>query len=104
MPLRIVLSALLTYAVATAMGQIVLSRLKLSLSRAEWWFLAFVTGSACLSALIFLLATLRWIYPGVLLVLAAPLLAVRIGFVRDAYRDAGLPQARLNWRWKAAFW
>src|SRR5690242_14961761 len=126
MPLRIVAAALLTYAVSTATGEILLSRLKLRLSRGEWWFLAFLTGSACLSTLVFLLANLRWVYPGSLLALSAVLLGLRIGLVgrwrghwsrraslgRDARVETSLDPADtsvcavsdLDWRWKTAFW
>jgi hypothetical protein len=55
-PLKIVSTALLTYAVCVAAGQLLLTFLKLKLWRPEWWFLGFVLGSACFSTLLFFLA------------------------------------------------
>jgi hypothetical protein len=99
---RILLSALLVAVVCTAAGQVLLHRLKLRLHRDEHLFLAFLTGSACVSTLMFLLAALRRVYPGVLWALAAGVLIARAVLVRGiSYEPAPPSPAR---RWRIAFW
>ncbi|MBI1789859.1 MAG: hypothetical protein HYR60_20200 [Acidobacteria bacterium] len=66
--LPILFGASLTVATCWALGRLVLRRVPLC--REELHLLAFVTGSACLSALTFLLCALHLARPGVFLAVA----------------------------------
>jgi hypothetical protein len=103
MPLKIVASALLTYAVCLAAGQLLLTWLKIRLWRAERWSLGFVLGSACLSTLVFFLAALRWIYPWVLVMAAG---AILLTWLLLCSRSPGepTPPPYLSLPWQLAFW
>jgi hypothetical protein len=103
-PARILFSAVLVYTLCTAAGLILLHRLKLRLARAEAWFLAFLCGSACVSTLVFLLAILKCVYPGVLLAVSAAVLIARLLLVRgdSLHKEPTAPPA--GRRWQTAFW
>ena len=102
-PLKIVAAALLTYAVCVAAGQLLLTSLKLRLSRAEWRFLGFVLGSACFSTLLFFLAALRWIYPWVLAVTGGAILLFWF-LLRGRSPNEPTPPASLSLPWRLVFW
>jgi hypothetical protein len=98
---NILFGSLLTVAVSWALGTILLRKLSLELYRVEERLLAFVTGSACLSLIIFVLCVLKLAHRGVFLALGFLILAwaFRIG----AHRGRGKEFAPLHWVWKATF-
>lgn len=102
-PVKILASALLTYSICVASGQLLLICLKLKLTRAEHWFFGFLLGSACLSTVMFFVAALRWIYDGVLLALGA---GVLLGWYLLRRRLVFEPTAEppLSLPWRLVFW
>jgi hypothetical protein len=98
---NILFGCLLTVAVSWALGTILLRKLSLELYRVEERLLAFVTGSACLSAIMFVLCALKLVHRGVLFALSFLILgwALRIG----AHRGRGKEFASLHWAWKWTF-
>jgi hypothetical protein len=97
--LYILLGCGLTLATATALGMLLLQRLRLVLYRQEQLFFSFVVGSGCLSFLVFSLAAAGFVQKGVFLAIAvlAICLAVRTGAIRFA-GDA-LPPLPPVWRY-----
>jgi len=73
--MRIVLAILfgsaLTAATAWALGAILIRKLSLVFYRAEEWLFSFLVGSACLSAIVFALASVKLARKGVFLALGA---------------------------------
>ena len=71
--MRIVLSILfgwtLTVATAWALGAILIRKLSLVFYRTEEWLFSFLIGSACLSAIVFALASVKLARKGVFLAL-----------------------------------
>jgi hypothetical protein len=98
---NILFGCLLTAAVSWALGTILLRKLSLDLYRVEERLLAFVTGSACLSVVMFALCALKLVHRGVLFALSFLILAwaFRIG----AHRGRGKEFAPLHWAWKWTF-
>ena len=97
----ILFGACLTAASAWAAGGLLFQLLHLKLRRHEHHLLAFVTGAACLSLMVFLLATVGLVRKGVLLALGAALIALAIR--RGVHRDAGAPFPALPRFWKILF-
>jgi hypothetical protein len=97
----ILFGACFTTASAWAVGGLLFQLLHLKLRRHEHHLLAFVTGSACLSLMVFLLATVGMVRKGVLLVLGATLIALAIR--RRVHRDAGEPFPALPRVWRIVF-
>src|ERR1700677_3620696 len=95
----VLFGALFTVATAWSLGLLLFRKLSLVLHVWEERLLAFVAGSACLSAIMFLLSITRMVRRGVLLVLA---LAI-IGYAAysGAFRRTGKPFPPLPqlWRW-----
>ena len=87
--------ALITIATAWALGTVVLRRLSSSLDAAEEMLLALVTGSACLSTLVFGLCAVGLARKGVFLGIA--LVAILFATVSS---ERHLPIAPLPWRLK----
>jgi hypothetical protein len=96
--LSILFGAAFTVAVSLALGRLLLARLKLTFYRQEELPLAFVTGAAVLSLLVFLLSAARLVYDGVFLATGFAILAWT-GRER-LYRLAGesLPPLPRLWR------
>jgi len=73
--MRIVLAILfgsaLTVATAWALGAILIRKLSLVFYRAEEWLFSFLVGSACLSGVVFALASVKLARKGVFLALGA---------------------------------
>ncbi len=95
----ILFAAAFTAAVCFALGKLLLQRLSIALHREEEIPLAFVTGAACLSLMVFLLCAARLAYDGVFLGLGvlALVIAERNGALALAReRLPALPRA---WRW-----
>ncbi len=98
----ILFGAAFAVTVSAALGALLVRTLGVRLYRQEERFVAFVAGSACLSMLMFFLAAVHAVYPGVLLALGAAILAVALR--RHAWRPAGEPLAPVSPAWRALFW
>ena len=98
-PLYILFGALFTVVVAWALGAILFRRLRLKLYRAEERLLAFVTGSALLSGIVFLLCCTGLARKGVFL--AIGFAAIAGAWRMGVHRTAGdpLPPLSKTWRW-----
>jgi hypothetical protein len=99
--LAVLFGATLTVATAWCLGTILLRKLSLSLYRVEERLFAFMLGSACLSAIMFALATLKLVRRGVLLALA--ILVIGYAFYSGAHRPKGPEFPALPQRWKWIF-
>ena len=97
--LPILFGALFTAATAWSLGMLVLRNVAALVYIWERRLLAFVVGSAGLSAVLFVLSAVRLVYPGVLLMLGAGI----IGYAAysGAFRSAGkaFPPLPQLWRW-----
>lgn len=95
----ILFAALFTITFAFSLGMLIFRSLSLALYKWEERLLAFVVGSACLSAIMFVLCSTRLVYRGVLLVLGLATVAYTL-FTR-AFRSDRKIFARLgaSWRW-----
>ena len=84
---------------AWSLGMLLLRGLKLDLDQWEERLLAFMAGSACLSAVMFVLSALRVVHHGVLWAVALAILgyAAHSGVFRPSKRT--LPPLPNNWRW-----
>jgi Dolichyl-phosphate-mannose-protein mannosyltransferase/F5/8 type C domain len=96
--LAILFGASLTIVTAWSLGAILLRRLALVLYRTEERLLAFLVGSALLSAIMFLLASLRIVHKGVLLALA--IASIGYAFYSGAHQPLGKPFPPLPRLWK----
>ena len=103
-PLRIAGAGLLTYAVCMAAGQILFRALQLKLAGAERHFLTFLSGSACVSTLMLVLALVRCIYPWVLVFFAAAVLLGGMLCLRGDLAQPPPDQPAPKRAWKIAFW
>jgi hypothetical protein len=97
--LNVLFGASFAVATAWALGAILLRKLSLSLYRIEERLFSFVVGSACLSALVFVLATVKLVRKGVFLTLG--LLIIGYALYSGAHRSCGKEFPRLSpaWRW-----
>ena len=95
----ILFGASLTIATAWALGAILLRKLSIALYRAEERLFSFLLGSACLSAIMFALATLKLARRGVFLALG--ILVVGYAFYSGAHRSKGnqFPPLPRLWKW-----
>jgi len=100
--LAILFGAGFTVLVSMALGTLLLRALGVRFYRQEERFFAFVTGSACLSMLMFALAAMHAVYPGVLLAMGTLALAVAVW--RRAWKPQGEPLAPVGRAWRALFW
>ncbi|PYT31473.1 MAG: hypothetical protein DMG57_05030 [Acidobacteria bacterium] len=89
---------LLTVLVSGALGKLLLRRLHVRLYRPEEDPFAFLTGSACLSTLVFLMAAMHLIYKPVLLGLSAIILAVAVHQRLWKPRGESFPPLATNWK------
>jgi Dolichyl-phosphate-mannose-protein mannosyltransferase len=96
------LGALFTVVTAWSLGMLLLRRLAVVLHKWEERLLAFVAGSVCLSAVMFVLSATRLVHRGVLVALA---LAI-IGYAAysGAFRSAAKPFPPLPRSWGWVFW
>lgn len=95
----VLFGALITVVTAWSLGMLLLRKLSLSFYKWEERLLAFIAGSACLSAIMFILSAVRVVHRGVLGVLAAAIIgyAAYSGALRsDAKPSPPLPRL---WRW-----
>lgn len=97
----ILFGAAFTVAVSLSAGLLLLRGLGLQLYRTEERLLAFVTGAACLSALVFSLTMLHLAHKGVFL--AVGLLLIAIAVWRGVHRSQGEPLPPLSRLWKILF-
>jgi hypothetical protein len=97
--LTILFGAALTVATAWSLGAILFQKLSLSFSRLERYCLAFIVGSACLSAIDFALAATHLVHKGILL--AIGLASVGYALFSGAHRTqtAALPGLPRTWKW-----
>ena len=95
----ILLATALTYASAAAAGRVAARILGVALD----WFLSFLTGSAILSTLVFLLTAAGLAYKGVFLVLAAILIAASCIYTRSPRPPAPGPWPPRPWLVAFAF-
>jgi Dolichyl-phosphate-mannose-protein mannosyltransferase len=95
----VLFGALFTVVTAWSLGLLLFRKLALELRDWEERLLAFITGSACLSAIVLVLSALRWVHRGVLLVLGLAIVAYAA--YRGAFRARGKPFEPLPivWRW-----
>src|SRR5436190_16599701 len=87
--LEILFGAGFTVAVCLSLGRLLLRALRVRLYRQEEHPLAFVTGAACLSLLVFLLCAAGAARPGVFL--AAGLTTLSVAVLRGVHRPVGKP-------------
>jgi hypothetical protein len=99
--ISVLFGALLAIATCWALGAILLRWLSLHLFRTEEPFVGFIVGSACLSAVVFLLAALHLAYKGVFLAVAAS--AIVAAFALGAHRPIGDNFSPLPALWKWTF-
>ncbi len=99
--LSVLFGALLTVAVSTAMGKLLLGALRLRFRREEDYIFSFVTGSACLSLLVFALAATHTARRGVFLILGIAALGTAFALRRAPLEDK--PRPPLPRYWKALF-
>lgn len=97
--LGILFGVAFTTATAWALGAVLLRRLSVVLYRVEERLFAFLLGSACLSAIMFVLAALHLVHKGVLL--AIGILAIGYAFYSGAHRLKGneFPPLPRLWKW-----
>src|SRR6266568_3698329 len=97
--ISILFGAAFTVAVSLAAGRLLLRSLSIELYRQEEHPLAFVTGAACLSLLVFLLSAAGAARPSVFL--AAGLATLGLALRRGAHRPLGksLPPVPPLWEW-----
>jgi len=100
--LSILFGAAFTLTVSMALGTLMVRALGMRFYRQEERFFAFAAGSACLSMLVFALAAVHAIYPGVLLAVGA--LALAAALWRGAWKPMGEPLAPVSRGWRALFW
>jgi hypothetical protein len=92
--LYILFGAVFTAASSFGLGRVLLKQLRLKLYRQEEYAFAFLLGSACLSLLVFALATVQLLHKGVFLL--AGIAAISAGW---RYRFAGTPLPPLPRLW-----
>src|SRR6266496_29266 len=100
-PLSILFGSLLTVITALAIGRTILRRTGVELYRGEEDALGFVTGSAVLSFLIFLLSSVHWARRGVFL--ATAVAAVGIAIRTRAHHRSSRKFPPLPRSWKLLF-
>jgi hypothetical protein len=95
----VLFGGLITVVTAWSLGMLLLRRLSLDLHAWEERLLAFVTGSACLSAIMFLLSATRLVRRGILLALAIAIIGYAV--YSGGFRLAGksFPPLSPLWRW-----
>ncbi len=90
--------AAFTVTVAIAAGRVLLRRLGLRFYREEEHFFAFLTGAACLSLMVFVLACVRQARPGVFLLLGAGIIIAALRAGKAPLPDGRGPEAPRAWR------
>lgn len=100
--LSVVFGAAFTVVTAWALGASLLRRLSLQLYALEERLIAFITGSACLSALVFVLCAVQMARPGLFLALGIAIIGY--AFYSRAHKSQALPPLRGPtlppiWRW-----
>lgn len=95
----VLFGALFTVATAWALGMLLFRKLSLVLGLWEERLLAFVAGSACLSAIMFVLSATRLVRRGILLVLAVAIIGYAV--YSGAFRSTGkrFPPIPKLWLW-----
>ena len=83
-----------TIANAWALGALLLKRLTVSLSRLEAWLIAIITGSACLSAIVFGLCAANLARKGVYLGIGLVMIVVAVRCYGRLSRGEGFPTLR----------
>lgn len=99
--LGILFGASLTVATSWALGTILLRRLSLALYRFEDRLFAFLVGSACLSTVMFVLASLKLVHKGVLLAVA--IVSIGYALYSGAHKPKGEKFPTLPLHWKLLF-
>jgi hypothetical protein len=98
----VLFGAAFTVGVCLAAGTLLLRALPVRLYRQEERIIAFVTGSALLSLLVFLLCSVHLARKGVFLALGLAILAM--AFVRGAHRGQGDRLPPVSRGWRLFFW
>ncbi len=101
-PLSILLGTGLTVLTSVALGRVILRRLKLELYRGEEDALAFITGAAVLSGVIFALCALGIAQKASFLTIFA--LVLGAAWFTGAHRDIRPAFPALPKRWAGLFW
>jgi F5/8 type C domain-containing protein/dolichyl-phosphate-mannose-protein mannosyltransferase len=91
--------ALFTVTTAWALGALVIRKLSLTLYRVEERVLAFALGSACLSAIIFLLCSAKLAHRGVFLAVGLAIIGYTVHSGVHRSMSKPLPQLSRPWRW-----
>jgi hypothetical protein len=99
--ISVLFGAVFTVAVCTGLGRLLLGALRLRFRRVEEYLFSFVAGSACLSLIVFGLASIHLARRGVFLLFGAAVLATAI--LRGAHRPTGEPLPPLPRYWKPLF-
>jgi len=98
----VLFGAAFTVAVSVALGRLILRHAGAPLDRMEEPAVAFVTGSACLSAIVFALAAVRVVYKGVFLAVGVAILLA--AWRRRLHRRIGAPAVPLPRFWRVLCW
>jgi hypothetical protein len=95
----VLFGAFFTVAIAWSLGMLLFRKLSLVFHKWEERLLAFVAGSACLSAIMFLLSATRLVRRGILLVLGLAIIGYAV--YSGAFRFSGkqFPPLPRLWRW-----
>jgi hypothetical protein len=96
-PIYILFGAGFTIATCFALGSLMIRGLRLAFPREEERFFSFLTGAACLSLIVFLLAAAGLVQKGVFLALGIAAIALSRKLARPA-PDSTQPQAAMFWR------
>ena len=99
--LSVLFGAVFTVAVCTGLGRLLLGALRLRFRRVEEFLFSFVVGSACLSLIVFGMASIHVARRGTFLLFGFAVLATTI--LRGAHRLAGEPLPPLPRYWKPLF-
>ena len=83
----VLFGAILTVVISWSLGMLLFRTLSLGFYKWEERLFAFIAGSACLSAIMFLLSALRLVHRGVVGVLAAAILGYAV--YSRAFRSSG---------------
>ena len=97
--LSILFGALLTVATATALGLLLLRALSIPLNRLEEGLLGFITGSACLSGVMFVLCATHLVSKGALLAISGVAIAAAVRWRGHALPPDSLPDIPRIWAW-----
>ena len=102
--IRILFAAVFVWFVCLSSGNLLFRALRLKFPRRERIFLAFLSGAALVSTVMFLLAAFTLVYTGVLLIIGFAVVSAWVYFCRPDFRNPRGLGPNLPWLWQIAFW